>query len=148
MVGEAERDDALFLEAMADPGIALGCGHVPNAERRHVVDRERPDALAVDLLPEHGDALVDPERLRVRGWVQPGTALCLAVDRSGSMGGKPLATSAVAAAAVANRAPADYSVLAFGKDVVAHYLRAADVELEAFEAAVTDWERRRGFERF
>jgi glutamine synthetase len=37
---------------------------------------------------------------------------------------------------------------AFGKDVVAHYLRAADVELEAFEAAVTDWERRRGFERF
>ena len=37
---------------------------------------------------------------------------------------------------------------AFGKDVVAHYLRAADVELEAFEATVTDWERRRGFERF
>jgi glutamine synthetase len=37
---------------------------------------------------------------------------------------------------------------ALGKDVVAHYLRAADVELEAFEATVTDWERRRGFERF
>jgi len=37
---------------------------------------------------------------------------------------------------------------AFGKDVVAHYVRAAEVELEAFEAAVTDWERRRGFERF
>ena len=37
---------------------------------------------------------------------------------------------------------------AFGKDVVAHYVRAADVELEAFEATVTDWERRRGFERF
>jgi uncharacterized protein with von Willebrand factor type A (vWA) domain len=40
------------------------------------------------------------------------------VDRSGSMGGKPLATSAVAAAAVAWRSPADYSVIAFGKDVV------------------------------
>jgi glutamine synthetase len=37
---------------------------------------------------------------------------------------------------------------AFGKDVVAHYVRAADVELEAFAGAVTDWERRRGFERF
>ena len=37
---------------------------------------------------------------------------------------------------------------AFGKDVVAHYVRAAEVELEAFDAAVTDWERRRGFERF
>jgi uncharacterized protein with von Willebrand factor type A (vWA) domain len=50
--------------------------------------------------------------------VQPGTALCLLVDRSGSMGGKPLATAALAAAAVAWRAPVDYSVLAFGKDVV------------------------------
>ena len=36
---------------------------------------------------------------------------------------------------------------AFGDDVVAHYLNAADVELEAFGAAVTDWERFRGFER-
>ena len=36
---------------------------------------------------------------------------------------------------------------AFGDDVVAHYLNAADVELEAFQAAVTDWERVRGFER-
>jgi glutamine synthetase len=36
---------------------------------------------------------------------------------------------------------------AFGEEVVAHYLNAADVELEAFEAAVTDWERARGFER-
>ncbi len=37
---------------------------------------------------------------------------------------------------------------AFGEDVVAHYVRAADVELEAYESVVTDWERRRGFERF
>ncbi|HUA12489.1 MAG TPA: glutamine synthetase family protein [Solirubrobacteraceae bacterium] len=36
---------------------------------------------------------------------------------------------------------------AFGEDVVAHYLNAADVELRAFEGAVTDWERVRGFER-
>jgi glutamine synthetase len=36
---------------------------------------------------------------------------------------------------------------AFGEDVVAHYLNAADVELETFNAAVTDWERVRGFER-
>lgn len=37
---------------------------------------------------------------------------------------------------------------AFGDDVVAHYLRAARVEVDAFNAAVTDWERVRGFERF
>lgn len=36
---------------------------------------------------------------------------------------------------------------AFGEDVVAHYLNMATVEIEAFEAAVTDWERVRGFER-
>jgi len=36
---------------------------------------------------------------------------------------------------------------AFGDEVVAHYLNAARVEQAAFDAAVTDWERRRGFER-
>ncbi|MGC9221385.1 MAG: glutamine synthetase family protein [Solirubrobacteraceae bacterium] len=36
---------------------------------------------------------------------------------------------------------------AFGDAVVDHYLNAADVELRAFEATVTDWERVRGFER-
>jgi glutamine synthetase len=35
----------------------------------------------------------------------------------------------------------------FGDEVVEHYLNAARVELEAFDAAVTDWERYRGFER-
>jgi glutamine synthetase len=36
---------------------------------------------------------------------------------------------------------------AFGDEVVEHYLNNARVELEAFDAAVTDWERVRGFER-
>lgn len=36
---------------------------------------------------------------------------------------------------------------AFGDDVVEHYLNYARVELKAFGAAVTDWERMRGFER-
>jgi glutamine synthetase len=36
---------------------------------------------------------------------------------------------------------------AFGQEVVDHYLNNARVELEAFDAAVTDWERFRGFER-
>jgi glutamine synthetase len=34
-----------------------------------------------------------------------------------------------------------------GDDVVDHYLNAARVEIAAFDAAVTDWERVRGFER-
>ncbi|HUB75494.1 MAG TPA: glutamine synthetase family protein [Solirubrobacteraceae bacterium] len=36
---------------------------------------------------------------------------------------------------------------AFGAEVVAHYVNAADVELDAFGRAVTDWELYRGFER-
>lgn len=36
---------------------------------------------------------------------------------------------------------------AFGDEVVAHYSNMARVEVEAFDAAVTDWELRRSFER-
>ncbi len=36
---------------------------------------------------------------------------------------------------------------AFGDEVVEHYLNMARVEVGAFDAAVTDWERFRGFER-
>ncbi|MFU8871232.1 glutamine synthetase family protein [Micromonospora sp. SL4-19] len=36
---------------------------------------------------------------------------------------------------------------AFGAEVVAHYANQARVELAAFDAAVTDWELTRGFER-
>ncbi len=36
---------------------------------------------------------------------------------------------------------------AFGDDVVEHYANAARVELAAFDAAVTDWELQRSFER-
>ena len=37
---------------------------------------------------------------------------------------------------------------AFGTDVVEHYLNNAKIEQAAFDAAITDWERVRGFERF
>ena len=37
---------------------------------------------------------------------------------------------------------------AFGDAVVDHYTNMADVELAAFDAAVTDWELVRCFERF
>ena len=44
-------------------------------------------------------------------------------------------------------AASDVAREAFGEEVVGHYLNAARVEIEAFEAAVTDWERYRNFER-
>jgi glutamine synthetase len=39
------------------------------------------------------------------------------------------------------------ALAAFGPEVVEHYLNAAHVELAAYDATVTDWERFRGFER-
>jgi glutamine synthetase len=73
-------------------------------------------------------------------------ALEPAMEGSAYTSGKPrvpgtlrAASDAFAASAVAGDA--------FGAEVVEHYLNNARVELEAFEAAVTDWERVRGFER-
>ena len=79
---------------------------------------------------------VDPSGLRVRGWVRPDTAWCLVVDRSGSMTGAPLATSAIAAAAVALRAPHEYSVLAFASDVQVVKAHAATVDADQVVADV------------
>ena len=49
--------------------------------------------------------------------------------------------------AAARFAESEVAADAFGRDVVEHYGNAARVELAAFDAAVTDWERIRGFER-
>jgi glutamine synthetase len=44
-------------------------------------------------------------------------------------------------------ASSDIARAAFGDEVVDHYTNMADVELKAFDAAVTDWELTRSFER-
>ena len=41
----------------------------------------------------------------------------------------------------------EFNRRAFGDEVVDHYTNYARVEMDAFDAAVTDWERFRGFER-
>jgi Mg-chelatase subunit ChlD len=111
----------LFLDlAKRGPTAPRGVGQLRT-------QRYRPDGGDLDI-DASLDALVtarstgsavDPDDLRVRAWTTPDTAICLLVDRSGSMTGRPLATAAVTAAAVAWRSPDDYSVLSFGKDVVA-----------------------------
>jgi Mg-chelatase subunit ChlD len=53
------------------------------------------------------------DELRGVTWQRREMALCLVVDRSGSMGGERLATAALAAAAIALRAPDEHSVLVF-----------------------------------
>lgn len=111
----------LFLDlARQEPADAPGIGKV-------VTLPYRPDRGDIDI-DASLDALVqaraerrtiDAEELLVRGWAKPATSWCLLVDRSGSMHGAPLATAALAAAAVAARAEGEYAVLSFGRDVVA-----------------------------
>lgn len=60
----------------------------------------------------------DVEELVARTWKRPSTAICLLLDRSGSMTGGPLATNAVAAAAVAWRNPDDFSVVSFARRAI------------------------------
>jgi len=44
-------------------------------------------------------------------------------------------------------AASEVAKAAFGAEVVAHYLNNARIEQRAYDAAITDWERVRGFER-
>ena len=127
----------LFLDlARRGPSARRGVGKI-------IEQPYRPDGgdldvdASFDAIAEAaaGHIAIDVERLRLRSWSTPDTALCLVVDRSGSMGGKPLATAALAAAAVALRNPSSYSVLAFGRDVVAVKSQNAPV---SNEQVVTD----------
>lgn len=111
----------IFVDlARTEPPDARGIGRI-------VQQRYRPDRGDLDvegstdaLLAARAERrLVDPEELTVRAWGKPSTAWCLVVDRSGSMHGGPLATAALAAAAIAARADDQYAVLSFSRDVVA-----------------------------
>ena len=127
----------LFLDlARRGPSMRRGIGKITEQPYRDDGGDLDLDA-SFDTIAEAaaGGVAIDAERLRIRSWSTPDTALCLVVDRSGSMGGKPLATAAIAAAAVALRSPTSYSVIAFGKDVVAVKGQATD---KSNEQVVTD----------
>src|SRR5438874_2712671 len=81
------------------------------------------------------------DEMRVRAWKRPSTAICLLVDRSGSMRGARLVTACVTAAGCAWRAPSDYSVVAFADD--AWVLKSMDGHRSA-DSLVQDVLRLRG----
>ena len=92
----------------------------------------RPVAFAAPA-----DIELDPDPIRA-DWV---------IEGSPKARSKYLAGSADGAASVM---AVDESAVArdvFGDEVVDHYVRAAQIEVASYGAAVTDWERYRGFER-
>ena len=103
----------------AGPARATGVGRI----ERRPADRAEGDldldaSLEPLQLARAGGTVPPLDELRVSTWGRPSTALCLIVDRSGSMNGERLATAALAAAASAWRAGEDYSVVAFSSDAV------------------------------
>lgn len=81
------------------------------------------------------------DELHAREWSRPDVAVCVLLDRSGSMEGRRLATAAVAAAAAYWRAPADTSVVAFDDEGV---VLASQGSVRDPEDVVTDVLRLRG----
>jgi Mg-chelatase subunit ChlD len=69
------------------------------------------------------------DELVARDWGRPELAVCLVVDASGSMSGARLAAAALTAAACAWRAPAEFAVVSFARDVQVH--RALTAPLSA-----------------
>ncbi|MPY96371.1 MAG: VWA domain-containing protein [Acidimicrobiia bacterium] len=115
--------------------------------RRAPADREEGD-LDIDasleplLLARAGGPPPALDELSVRAWGRHDLAVCLLVDRSGSMGGDRLATAALAAAACAWRAGADWSLCAFSDRVLV--LKSQD-EGRGASAVVDDVLALRGF---
>lgn len=131
----------LFFDLARSPAHSRGVGRLrstPYAPDGGDIDLD----ASLDALLAGRAGAPDAAALRVRSWVRPTTALCLVVDRSGSMGGKALANAALAAAAVAMRAPTDYSVIAFGQDVL---VTKGQTTTRVADAVVHDLLALRGF---
>lgn len=115
--------------------------------RRAPADREDGD-LDIDaslepLLLARASASSPPlDELVVSAWGRHDLAVCLLVDRSGSMGGERLATAALAAAGCAWRAGPDWSLCAFSDRVL---VLKGQAEWREAEAVVDDVLGLRGF---
>jgi magnesium chelatase subunit D len=92
---------------------------------------------SLDSLVEARAARTPPteDALHGEAWARRSTAVCLLVDRSGSMGGGRVLAAALAAAAVAQRTDDDYSVIAFADDAV---VVKGQTEARSAEAVVDD----------
>ena len=117
----------------------IGRLRTTTADQGGELDLDRSiDALATTRATGRAPSL---DELTARDWSRPDLALCLLVDRSGSMGGARLATAAMAAAACLWRAPNATSVIAFSDDAIV--LDAFDSSRD-HEAVVNDLFRLRG----
>lgn len=123
-----------------------------SAERRGVARLQRARAATdgdIDLeasldaivMARAGRAPLQLDDLTLTTWRRPSTALCLLVDRSGSMAGPRLAAATIAAAAVTYRHSVDCSVVAFSDEAI---VLASQGEATSADIVVDDLLRLRG----
>lgn len=129
MTQATDRDLAALSRRLAGR-IVLDLARTGKAKSRGVgrLIRRPATAAALDIdIDASLDAVVEAkavgrrpalDELQSVQWQQPATAICLLVDRSGSMNGERLASAALAAAVCAWRAPDHFAVMAFGDRVV------------------------------
>lgn len=86
-----------------------------SARRGGEIDLDRSMDVIIDARAEGRMPSLDD--LTATEWARPDLALCLLVDRSGSMNGQRLTTAAVTAAACLSRAPQEHAVVAFSAQV-------------------------------
>jgi Mg-chelatase subunit ChlD len=94
-----------------------GIGRLRSAPAEAGGDLDLDASMDAVLSARVQDRAPELDELVGRQWARPELALCLLVDRSGSMGGERLAAAALTAAACAWRAPGDHAVLAFAREV-------------------------------
>lgn len=108
----------IFIELSARVGPTRpGVGRVVSRRSPDLAGDLDIDASTEVIVSHRATGVLAADELRHRVWTKNTHAISLVIDRSGSMGGAPLATAALAAAAVAHRRPTDYSILVFGSEV-------------------------------
>src|SRR5204862_7639598 len=95
-----------------------GMGRLRRATLQPGMDIDLDGSLDALLEARAGGGVPAADQLSGEGWAGRRVAVCLLVDRSGSMGGGRVLAAALAAAAVAQRTSDDYSVIAFADDAI------------------------------
>ena len=127
----------IFVEVSSRVGpTRRGVGRVASERVREFSGDLDLDRSTDALVSRRATGWLDIDELRQRVWTKNTHAISLVVDRSGSMGGAPLATAALATAAVAHRRPVDYSILVFGGEVGVAKSQTDDVPLDRLVTSI------------
>jgi Mg-chelatase subunit ChlD len=124
-----------FAQAPSTSTGGPGAGRLRRTVYRPGMDIDLDGSLEPLLEARAVGGVPAEDALSGEAWARRTTAVCLLVDRSGSMGGSRVLAAALAAAAVAQRTDDDYSVIAFADDAV---VVKSQTEQRRAEAVVDD----------